>query len=109
MTTDIGTLLEGKVTAWLQGHAEDARQARPLIALVITGDGGGAWTLDGEAEPPAFRRGAAANAKTTVELSAQTFQQLLAKEITPEQSFLSGEIKISGDFSLALWLGDILG
>ena len=49
------------------------------------------------------------DAACTISASMDTFQDLFAGELDPTAAYMTGKIKIDGDMSVAMKLGQILG
>ena len=50
-----------------------------------------------------------AEADCTLSADADTFQEILAGDLSPTAAFMSGRLKVDGDMSLAMQLGSQLG
>ncbi|MEM1162375.1 MAG: SCP2 sterol-binding domain-containing protein [Pseudomonadota bacterium] len=49
------------------------------------------------------------DAACTISASVDTFQDLFAGELDPTAAFMTGKIKVDGDMSVAMKLGQLLG
>ena len=49
------------------------------------------------------------DADCTISASMDTFQEMFAGELDPTAAFMTGKIKIDGDMSVAMKLGQLLG
>lgn len=50
-----------------------------------------------------------ADADCTVKISKENFLALAAGDLNPQMAFMMGKLRVEGDMSLALQLGEILG
>ena len=98
-----------------QAAAADAAQKAKIkginavIQFVLTGEGGGEYFMelaDGEMKTG---KGKAASAKMTITQSVGDWREINAGRLKAQMAFMSGKIKISGDMSLAMKLGTIMG
>ncbi|CAB1128848.1 putative Sterol-binding protein [Candidatus Hydrogenisulfobacillus filiaventi] len=74
----------------------------------ITGEGGGVMTLVVEAGGAEVETGGVRPAAVQFRLSMQDLRDLAGGRIRPFGLVLSGRLKITGNLSLAMRLGDIL-
>lgn len=51
----------------------------------------------------------AGEADCIITASAETFQGLLAGDLSPTAAFMTGKLKVEGDMGLAMKLGSVLG
>lgn len=81
--------------------------ANIVYQFVITGEGGGTWSLRLKdtyelVEEPT------PNANCTLTMDANDWVDMVTGKLNPQMAFMSGKIKIDGDMSLALKLGSFL-
>ena len=69
------------------------------IRLLIVGGWGEIKTAKGKADAP----------KLTITQAIEDWREINAGRLNPQMAFMSGKIKISGDMSLAMKLGSIMG
>lgn len=105
---DAKLLLQEKITKKLKKYPELGKHIGVMVAIVLTGNGGGRWVIDFTKEPVAFREDADTSAVTTVSMDVGTFVGISAATIDPQMAFLSGKIKVDGDLAIAIKLGELL-
>ncbi len=74
----------------------------------IVGSQGGKWLLDCSREPAVVSKGEAADARITITMADGDFVKLGNGELRAEMAFMTGKLKVKGDMSLAIKLGQIL-
>lgn len=97
---------EQTIAQKLQDHPEIAQKINSIYQFNITGDAGGHWTVD--LTKPEVREGEDANAKCTVTVKDEDFMKIVSGKLNPQMAFMSGKLKIGGDMSLAMKLGELL-
>ncbi len=68
----------------------------------------GAILIDGTSTPPSVSR-SDSDADVTLSLSESDLQKILDGDLNPQMAFMMGKLKVDGDMSLAMQLGQILG
>ncbi|UCD84384.1 MAG: SCP2 sterol-binding domain-containing protein [Deltaproteobacteria bacterium] len=112
MAEEFATVKDSFDKGIAEGLKQDPEKAKSVNAVYlfnITGDGGGKWTVDLTADPPAVIEGDAGNAQCTITIADQDWLGLLAGKLNGQQLFMSGKLKISGDMSLAMKLQKVTG
>jgi len=67
----------------------------------------GVIVADGTKSPTEFST-TDAEADVTLSMSMDNFQKLLDGDLNPQMAFMTGKLKVTGDMSLAMKLGQIL-
>ena len=83
-------------------QADKAAGMRATIQLLLTGDGGGNWTVkiaDGQVNTA---RGETGSPDLTLQMEAQDYVALTRGEVNPMNLFMTGKIKLEGDMTLAM-------
>jgi putative sterol carrier protein len=97
---------ETDVASKLKDKPEIAQKINAIYQFNITGDTGGSWTVD--LVKPEVREGEDAGARCTVTVKDEDFMKIVSGQLNPQMAFMSGKLKIGGDMSLAMKLGEIL-
>ncbi|MDF1562696.1 MAG: SCP2 sterol-binding domain-containing protein [Deltaproteobacteria bacterium] len=92
--------------AKLSAHPELAEKVGAIYQFKITGEGGGDWTVD--LVKNEVREGDDADAKCTVTVADADFLKVIDGSLNAQMAFMSGKLKIGGDLSLAMKLGEVL-
>ncbi len=93
--------------AKLEKHPELAEKVQAIYQFKITGDeDAGDWVVD--LVKNEVREGEDAEAKCTVTVASADFLKVISGALNAQMAFMSGKLKIGGDLSLAMKLGDIL-
>ena len=98
-----------------QAAAADADQKAKLkglntvIQFVLTGDDGGEYYLDITDGEIKTGKGKSDAAKLTITQSVADWRAINSGQLNPQMAFMSGKLKVSGDMSLAMKLGTIMG
>ncbi len=102
---------------WIPAQAaenDEEQQAKlkgfnAVIQFVLTGDDGGEYLMkleDGKVETSKEKSDAA---QLTVTYAVADWREMNAGRLNPQMAFMSGKLKVSGDMSLAMKLGTIMG
>ncbi|MBK7972460.1 MAG: SCP2 sterol-binding domain-containing protein [Deltaproteobacteria bacterium] len=65
-------------------------------------------TVDLKSDSPSVTEGDAGNAECTITVSAQDFLDIDTGKLNPQVAFMSGKLRIKGDMSKAMKLGQVL-
>lgn len=80
-----------------------------VIQIVLTGEGGGEYYMELAGGQIKTSKGKADAPKLTITQSIGDWRDINAGRLNPQMAFMSGKLKISGDMSLAMKLGSIMG
>ena len=102
---------------WLpeQNEAADPAQKakvkdiNAVIQVVLTGEGGGEYYMELASGDFKTAKGKADSPNLTITQAVEDWREINAGRLNPQMAFMSGKIKISGDMSLAMKLGSIMG
>ena len=97
---------ENSVAQKLQETPDSYLKINAVYQFNITGDNGGSWTVD--LTKPEVRPGEDENARCVVTVEDGDFMQIVSRALNPQMAFMSGKLKVGGDMSLAMKLGEIL-
>lgn len=101
-------IIEVEIAKKLKTEPQKAAAVNAVIEIEVTGGDGGVWTIDCTKPGGAVSAGSCGSAKLTVTIGDADFVALYNKTLSPQGAFLSGKVKVKGDMSLALKLGNIL-
>ena len=94
-------LFDTQVPEALAKHPDRAKEINAVYLFKIAGDGGGTWTVDLTANPPAVTQGDKGNAQCTFEVAHDDFKQMLTNPAMGMQLYFQGKLKVTGDPMLA--------
>ena len=102
---------------WLpeQNEAADPAQKakvkdiNAVIQVCLTGEGGGDYYMTLAAGNFETAKGKADAPNMTITQAVADWREINAGRLNPQMAFMSGKIKVSGDMSLAMKLGSIMG
>jgi len=75
----------------------------------LSGDGGGDWYIRLTDGHPEVAEGTADAPSVTLRASAEDWNRIVSGDLSGEQAFLSGRLKIEGDMTLAMKLQSLIG
>ena len=100
------TVFEDRIAARLQSDPASAQSVNALYLFDIAGSNGGQWPLD--LTVPEVRSGGADDANVTVRMTEEDFIDMVEGRLQGPAAFMTGKLKIEGDLSLAMKLGQVL-
>lgn len=90
-------------------QAAKLKGIQAVIQVVLTGEGGGEFYMTIEDGKFSASKGKAAAPRLTVTQSVENWRAINGGTLNPQMAFMTGKVKISGDMSLAMKLGSIMG
>ena len=109
MSDNSKTILEVDIPTLLTQKPELAKDINAVIHFVITGDGGGTWTMDLTKPAGWVAAGAQGTPKMTVTVSDADFVKIRAKQLNPQMAAMQGKLKLKPmDMGLAMKLSKLL-
>jgi len=78
------------------------------VVFDLSGDNGGAWTLNVADGAASVDEGAADDAQATIKMSDEDYVAMTNGDLNPMMAFMSGKIKVEGDMSTVMKLQSIL-
>ena len=92
-------------TAAIRAKASTAAPLGHTILFDLGGDGVIFW--DGTQTPPVVDN-AARDAETTITISLDNLDNLIAGQLNPTMAYMTGKLKIQGSMGVALKMGELL-
>lgn len=86
---------------------EDSSAVEGLFCVYQFEIGDQTWNLDLNQKDKEIKRGAHDAPDCTIKMSEENFEKLLKKKLNVGLALITGKIKISGDKTLAMKLGEI--
>jgi putative sterol carrier protein len=93
-------------TAAIRAKAGAAAPLGHTIQFDLAGDGVIFW--DGTQTPPMIDN-TARDAETTIAISLENLDNLIAGQLNPTMAYMTGKLKIQGSMGVALKMGEMLG
>jgi putative sterol carrier protein len=103
------SIFEERIPNRLKTNPDRTKGINAIYQFKITGANGGEWVVDLTQSPGEVRAGGDANAKCTITVGDQDFVDIVTGKLNGQMAFMAGKLKVSGDMSLALKLGAVLG
>jgi putative sterol carrier protein len=92
----------------LNRRPEELGEIDCVLLFVLTGPGGGEWTLTVKQQQTHVARGRAGEARCTITSSAADWMELVHGRLNGPLAFMTGRFKIGGDYLYAMKLGQML-
>jgi putative sterol carrier protein len=103
-------ILETEIPKRLTAKPELGKDIGAVIHFNITGDGGGAWTLDCTKTDGWVTAGTAGESKMSITCSAADFEKIIAKQLSAQTAAMTGKLKFKPmDMGLAMKLAKLIG
>lgn len=100
-------VFEQEIPKRMNENPELAKSINATYKFVVTGEGGGTWVVDLTKDSPEVRE-EDTDAQCTVTISSEDFMAMMQGKLDGQMAFMTGKLKIAGDMSLAMKLGNIL-
>ena len=102
-------ILETEIPTLLKAKPELAKDLNAVVHFVVSGDGGGTWTLDCTKDSDWVSEGASGTPKMTISVSNEDFVKIRAKEMNAQMAAMQGKLKFKPmDMGLAMKLAKLL-
>ncbi|MCB0221097.1 MAG: SCP2 sterol-binding domain-containing protein [Chrysiogenetes bacterium] len=105
--SDPREIFEKRIQNGIAADPERAARVDAVFKFVITGEGGGVWMVNLR-DAPGVTEGDE-DAGCVIMMSTADFLDMNNGKLDPQAAFMSGRMNITGDWSLAFKLGEILG
>ena len=103
---DAKTLFNEKLPKQIEADPAKAKEVGAIYLFNVTGDGGGAWTVNLKDEV-GVKEGDAGNAECTIEIADDDLVKVLEDPTAGMQLFFEGKLKVTGDPMLATKLQEV--
>ena len=100
-------IFEKRIQNGIAKQPDRAGAVGAVFKFIITGEGGGVWMVN-LADAPGVSE-ADEEAGCTIMMDAADFLDMNNGGLDPQAAFMSGRMNITGDWSLAFKLGEVLG
>ncbi len=102
-------ILETEIPTLLKAKPELAKELNAVVHFVVSGDGGGTWTLDCTKDSDWVSEGATGTPKMTISVSNDDFVKIRAKQMNAQMAAMQGKLKFKPmDMGLAMKLAKLL-
>ncbi len=98
-----------KLPAQMKEKGDEVTKVNAIYQFMVTGDNGGNWWVDTTKSGGEVGEGENADAKCTITMSDTDFIDMVTGKLNGQMAFMTGKLKIKGDMSLAMKLGNVLG
>lgn len=103
-------ILEKEIPSRLSAKPEIGTDINAIIHFNITGDGGGAWTLDCTKASEWVASGTVGESKMTITCAAGDFEKIVSKQMSAQTAAMTGKLKFKPmDMGLAMKLAKLIG
>ncbi|RLB54015.1 MAG: sterol-binding protein [Deltaproteobacteria bacterium] len=102
-------IFEQKLPEQLKAKGDEVTKVGAIYQFNITGDNGGNWWVDTTKSGGEVGEGDNADAKCTITMADSDFIDMVDGKLNGQMAFMTGKLKIKGDMSLAMKLGNVLG
>jgi putative sterol carrier protein len=93
----------------LQEKGDSVTKVNAIYQFNITGDEGGTWWVDTTKSGGEVGEGDNGGAKCVITMASSDFVDMVSGKLNGQMAFMTGKLKIKGDMSLAMKLGNVLG
>jgi len=102
-------IFEQKLPEQMKEKGDEVTKVNAIYQFDITGDNGGKWWVDTTKSGGEVGEGENADAKCTITMGDGDFMDMVDGKLNGQMAFMTGKLKIKGDMSLAMKLGNVLG
>jgi putative sterol carrier protein len=105
--TSARDLFDRQMPERLKAKPEIAQKVNAIYKFVVTGEGGGTWTVD-LTQPGGKVSESDGEAQCTISIGAKELIAVVNGKLNAQMAFMTGKLKVAGDIGLALKLGSLL-
>jgi putative sterol carrier protein len=102
------SIFEEQLAIHIEKNANDLGDVNATYQFNISGDEGGEWFISILPDIKEVKPGTHAEPDCVISMSDKNFVNLVSGSLNPQLAFMTGKLKVKGDFGLALKLGKIL-
>ena len=106
--SSVKELFEERIPQKLQAHPDVAEKIGAVFQFEVSGPDGGSWYVDLSKPGGAVCAGTSADAGCTVAVKDSDLIALVNGKLSAGMAFMTGKIKIKGDYGLAMKLQQVL-
>ena len=99
-------IFEEKIATRLKSYPE--KNISATYQFDVTGNTGGQWTILLNGDNSSVSRGTSDTPHCTITIADVDLVNLVEGRLNPQLAFMTGKLKVKGDFGLALKLGSLL-
>lgn len=92
----------------LNKNAEKLGDVDCVLLFRLTGEGGGDWALTVKEQAASVAKGAPVAPRCTITASAADWMELVQGRLNGPLAFMTGRVKVGGDYLYAMKLGQML-
>jgi putative sterol carrier protein len=101
-------LFEDRIPKKIQARPDVAAKIGAVFQFVISGPEGGNWYVDLVEPGGKVATGTSPGAQCTVSMKDADLLAMVNGKLSPQMAFMTGKIKIQGDYGLAMKLAQVL-
>ncbi len=106
--SSVSELFEEKIPRKLQSHPDVAARIGAIFQFEVAGPGGGSWFVDLVTPGGAVGAGTSPDARCTIAVKDVDLLALVNGTLSAGMAFMTGKIKVKGDYGLAMKLQQVL-
>jgi putative sterol carrier protein len=92
----------------LAASGTDLASINSTYQFSISGDGGGDWVIELNADKQEVRTGVDESAQCVISMTSEDFMGMIGGTLNPQMAFMTGKLRVKGDMGLALKLQSVL-
>jgi putative sterol carrier protein len=104
----IKQLFEDRIPHKIQARPDVAEKIAAVFQFHVSGPEGGSWFVDLVKPGGEVAAGTSPDAKCTVSMKDADLLAMVNGKLSPQMAFMTGKIKIQGDYGLAMKLAQVL-
>lgn len=106
--SSVQELFEQRIPHKLQAHPDVAARIGAVFQFEVSGPTGGSWFVDLATPGGAVGAGTSPDAKCTIAVKDTDLVALVNGTLGAGMAFMTGKIKVTGDYGLAMKLSQVL-